>query len=204
MAKWNHFAQMLLSWGPQGLLLLAVLDSAGVPVVGGVDALLIAIAIDTPSQAYLAAICAIAGSLAGSLLLFFIARKGGDVLLHKQISSPQGKRLHSWFERYGLVTVFVPALSPLPLPMKIPVFCAGALEVRWSYFIAVVLAARTIRYFSLAYLALHYGHQTFLFLKTHAIGIAGFAVALAILAMVLLRWAEHRSAGRSKAAIMNE
>lgn len=204
MATWNHFARLLLSWGPQGLLLLAVLDSAGAPVVGGVDALLIAIAVDEPAEAYLAALCAIAGSLAGSLILFSIARKGGEVLLRKQIESRQGKRLHSWFERYGLVTVFVPALSPLPMPMKIPVFCAGALEVRWSYFIAVVLAARTIRYFALAYLALHYGHETFQFLRAHAIGVGGFAVGLAILAIVILQLVERRRARHSKPAIVAE
>jgi len=204
MAGWHHFVQALLLWGPQGLLLLAVLDSAGVPVVGGVDALLIAIAVDKPSQAYLAAICAIIGSLAGSLILFSVARKGGEVLLQKQIASRQGKRLHSWFERYGLITVFVPALSPLPLPMKIPVFCAGALEVRWSYFISVVVAARAIRYFALAYLGLHYGPQTFQFLKIHAIGVAGFAIALAILAIVILQLAARRNAGRSKAAILSK
>jgi membrane protein YqaA with SNARE-associated domain len=200
---WNHFIQALLVWGPQGLLVLAVLDSAGVPVVGGVDALLIAIAVNKPSQAYLAAVCAIVGSLAGSLILFSIARKGGEVLLRKQLESRQGKRLHFWFERYGLVSVFIPALSPLPMPMKIPVFCAGALEVRWSYFIAVVLAARIIRYFSLAYLALHYGQQTFQFLRTHAVGVAGFAVMLALLAISVLQIVARRKAGRTKAAIMN-
>ena len=194
----------MLSWGPEGLLFLAVLDSAGVPVVGGVDALLIAIAVDKPAQAYMAALCAIAGSLGGSLVLFSIARKGGEVLLSKQISSRQGKRLHSWFERYGLVTVFVPALSPFPLPMKIPVFCAGALEVRWGYFIAVVLAARAIRYCALAYLGLHYGQETVQFLKTHVIAVVGFAVALAILASVLLQIAGIRDERRSKPAIMSE
>ena len=193
----------MLSWGPQGLLLLALLDSAGVPIIGGVDALLIAIAVNRPSQACRAALCAVVGSLAGSSILFAIARKGGEVLLRKQIESPQGKRLHSWFERYGLVTVFIPALSPLPLPMKIPVFCAGALEVRWSYFITVVLAARTIRYFALAYLGLHYGEMTFQFLKIHAVGVAGFAVAMAIAAVVILQFAERRRAGRVKAPILD-
>ena len=201
---WNHFIQVLLTWGPQGLLLLAVLDSAGVPVVGGVDALLIAIAINKPGQAYLAAICAIVGSLAGSLILFSIARKGGEVFLHKQLESRLGKRLHSWFERYGLVTVFVPALSLLPMPMKIPVFCAGALEVRPSFFAAVVLAARTIRYFSLAYLGLHYGPQTFRFLAVHAVGIGGFAVGLAVLVIITLQIAERRKSARSKAAIITQ
>ena len=130
--------------GPYGLLLLATFDSAGVPVVAGVDALLIAIATRDPARAYVAAVCAILGSLAGSVILFSIARKGGEVLLSKHIARRRGARLHAWFQRYGLVTVFLPALSPLPMPMKVPVFCAGALQVRWSYFLSVVLSARVI------------------------------------------------------------
>jgi len=34
---WKHFLALLVAWGPQGLFLLAILDSAGLPVVGGVD-----------------------------------------------------------------------------------------------------------------------------------------------------------------------
>ncbi len=65
--------------------MLAILDSAGLPVVGGVDALLIAVSVNQPHLAYIAAIWAILGSLAGSLILFGIARKGGEVLLAKHI-----------------------------------------------------------------------------------------------------------------------
>ena len=137
--------------------------------------MLVAIAVNYPHRAYLAAVWATLGSLGGSLILFAIARKGGEVLLAKHISRRSGARLHLWFQRYGMVTVFIPALSPLPMPMKIPVFCAGALQVRWAYFIAVVLSARIIRYFALAYLGLHYGHRTFEFLISHA----GLVAALA-------------------------
>jgi membrane protein YqaA with SNARE-associated domain len=155
--------------------------------VGGVDVLLVTIAVMNPSQAYFATACAIAGSLAGSLILFAIARKGGEVLLEKYISHGRGKRLHDWFERYGLVTVFVPAISPLPMPMKIPVFCAGALEVRWSYFIAVMLLARVVRYVALASLGAHFGTETFAYLKHHALLVVLVIAGLAVLSISLLR-----------------
>jgi membrane protein YqaA with SNARE-associated domain len=185
---------VLVSWGPHGLFFLAILDSAGLPVVGGVDALLIAIATNDPTQAYLAAALAVVGSLAGSLILFAIARKGGDVLLNKHISGRRGARLHLWFQRYGLVTVFIPAISPLPLPMKIPIFCAGALQVRTVYFVAVVLSARAIRYFALAYLGEHYGHRTFQFLLSHGLLVAAIAIALALAAMGVLRLYQRHEA----------
>jgi membrane protein YqaA with SNARE-associated domain len=176
-----------MGWGPFGLLFLAVLDSAGIPVVGGVDALLIAVATTKPEQAYWSAALAIVGSLAGSLILFFIARKGGEVLLMRHVTSKTGARLHLWFQRWGLATVFVPALSPIPLPMKIPVFCAGALQVRLVYFVTVVVAARTLRYFGLAFLGKHFGLQTFQYLKTHGWRVAAGALVLAALLTIGLR-----------------
>lgn len=190
---WKHFIAILVAWGPLGLFVLAILDSAGLPVVGGVDLLLVNVASRSPSLAITAALCAIVGSLIGSSILFAIARKGGEVMLAKYIASKQGARLHRWFERYGLVTVFIPALSPLPLPMKIPVFCAGALDVRWSYFLSVVLAARVIRYFSLALFAARYGTQTLLYLRSHLLVVALLALLLAIAAVIALQIMDRRS-----------
>jgi len=195
MGFWHHIIQVLLSWGPYGLLLLAVLDSVGLPIVGGVDTLLVAIASSKPQQAYVAAVCAIAGSLLGSLILFRIARKGGEVLLAKHISAGRGARMHTWFQRYGMITVFVPAVSPLPLPMKIPVFCAGALDVRLSYFVFVMLSARVIRYFALAYFGVRYGAYTGKFLLKHGLLIGGVALGIALAVAVGLRlYQRHRAA----------
>lgn len=172
-----------------------MLDSAGVPIVGGVDLLLVSISAEEPAKAWLAAICAIAGSLIGSAILFGIARKGGQVFLTRYIAKGSGKRLHVWFEQYGLITVFIPAVSPLPLPLKVPIFCSGALEVRWASFLGVVLAARAIRYFALAALGRAYGKQTFAFLEAHAILVLCIAVALgvgSVIALRLVRRAEQR------------
>lgn len=199
--NWKHVIATLLSWGPQGLFLLAILDSAGLPVVGGVDALLIALAINDPAHAYLAALGAVAGSLIGSSILFGIARKGGEVLLARHISGKRGARLHSWFERYGLVTVFIPALSPIPLPLKVPVFCAGALEVRWAYFLGVVAAARVIRYLSLAYLASRFGLSTFAILKSHWPIVLTVAVVLGIGAVLILQLVERNDSAAPGEAV---
>lgn len=167
-------------------------------MVGGVDALLIAIATRNPTQAYIAAALAVVGSLLGSLLLYFIARAGGEVLLATHISSRRGARLHLWFQRYGLATVFIPAISPLPLPMKVPVFCAGALRVRVAYFVAVVLAARAIRYFALAYFTQRYGHSTFQFLLSHGISITLIALAIAVAVTLALRMYQRHEAALGK------
>lgn len=157
------------------------------PVVGGVDALLITVAASRPDVAWISALCALLGSLAGSAILFGIARKGGEVFLRKYTSHGSGKKLHAWFERYGLITVFVPAMSPLPLPMKIPVFCSGALGVGWGAFLAVVTLARGIRYFALAWLAQRYGAETMTYLRHHLAAVFGIALSLAIAAVLAIR-----------------
>lgn len=183
----------MISWGPFGLLFLSALDSAGVPLVGGVDLLLITFSSINHSEAYWAALCAILGSVGGSAVLFGIARKGGEALLAKHTSGRHGARLRRWFESYGLLTVFIPALSPIPMPMKVPVFCSGALGVRWSFFLAVVAAARTLRYLTLAYLGVRFGSGAVPFIKSHWEIILGVTAALAAATFVSIRLAQRHT-----------
>jgi uncharacterized membrane protein YdjX (TVP38/TMEM64 family) len=83
-------------------------------------------------------------------------------------------------------------VSPIPLPMKIPVFCAGALEIRARSFIVVVALARFIRYFALAYLGQRYGRDTLAFLRLHWPTVVFVVLALCIVAVVLLRFVNRK------------
>ncbi len=156
-----------LTWGPFGVLLLSLFDSAGLPVPGGVDALVIVLAAVKPETAYYNAGIAVIGSLIGNMVLFFIARKGGQAYLERHSSSPRGQSMRRWSNKYGLLTVFVPALLPIPLPLKIFVLSAGALGVRPLSFFAVIFFSRVPRYFGLAYLGVHFGLDAMTWLKVH-------------------------------------
>jgi membrane protein YqaA with SNARE-associated domain len=149
-------------------LFLAALDSAGIPLVGGVDLLLLGVAAVKPGLAYWSAALATSGSVAGCMVLYYAARKGGERYLDKHTRTGKGLKLRLWFLRYGLVTVFVPALLPIPLPTKVFVICAGALGVRAVPFLLVVLAARIPRYAGLAYLGSHLGEHSGTWLRGHA------------------------------------
>jgi hypothetical protein len=81
---------VLASWGPGGVLLLAILDSGGIPLVGGVDGLVVFVSALDHSQAYWAAASAIAGSFIGSFFLYYLARKGGEAYLHRHTLSARG------------------------------------------------------------------------------------------------------------------
>jgi membrane protein DedA with SNARE-associated domain len=176
----NSFVRILTSWGPLGLFFLAVLDSAGVPIPAAVDALLVATAALNPSSAYLAAGLAIVGSSLGCMLLFYIGRRGGRVYLDRVAQSGRPAKFRTWFQTYGLITVFIPAFLPIPLPVKVFVLSAGALGVRPVRFLAVVLAARVPRYLALAWLGAELGDHTMVWIKDHLWHLLGFALLLAL------------------------
>ena len=188
----RKFVDTLIAWGPLGVFVFALLDSAGVPLVGGVDALLLTVSVMRPDVAYLCALAATLGSLLGSWFLFSVARKGGETYLERHIISPRARRLRDWFQHYGLITVFVPALLPIPLPMKIPVLCAGALGVARRTFLIVLASARIPRYFALAWLGQYLGHDAGRWLKAHALYIVGFALALVIVLYLLIQWYDRK------------
>lgn len=175
----REFVDTIVALGPAGLTLLAALDSAGIPIPGGVDALLTLLSAKDPGRAVLCAILAVIGSLAGSLFLFWLARRGGEAYLERQSMSARGIKMRQWFQHYGLLTVFISAISPVLLPMKLFVICAGALGVRPIPFALTLLAARVPRFLAFAYLGAHLGHDgAGAYLKSHLWHIGGIMLAL--------------------------
>lgn len=177
----------LTAMGPLGLLLIASLDGMGVPLPGGVDFLLVVLSAARPDQAWLLASLASLGSVLGGLFLFRLARKGGEAFLDKRTASGRGARFRRWFLKYGLLTVFVPAFAVIPMPLKLFVFCAGALGVRWRSFLLVLVAARVPRYLGLAYLGSRYGNDAWPWLKSHGWQMAAIAAAIFVLAYLVIR-----------------
>jgi membrane protein YqaA with SNARE-associated domain len=185
----------LIAFGPLGVFVIGLLDSLGVPLVGGVDALLIYLAVKTPHVAYLAATTATVGSILGNLLLFRGARYGVRRFASEEV--PEGKRqkFRLWFQRYGLLTVFIPAVTPfVPLPLKVFVISAGAMHTPVGRFLGVVLLARVIRYFGEAYLGIRLREDARGFLTQNAWNIAGIAVAIALVLVAMIRWYDRRRA----------
>ncbi len=186
----HHLGELLISWGPLGLLLVALVENAGVPAPAGTDVVLLIVAAARPADAWLCAAMALVGSLAGSAFFFELMRKGGETVLAKYAARPSTARFHAWALRYGLVTVFVCALVPLPgLPFKFFVACSGAMGVKRSRFLAALTAARIPRFVGLAYLGATLGQASGLaWLKSHV----WYLVALAVfLAAALTLWARR-------------
>ncbi|HWE48951.1 MAG TPA: VTT domain-containing protein [Bryobacteraceae bacterium] len=192
----KHLTDVLIAWGPAGILLLSILDSSGVPVAGVFDALLVVIAVERPGAAWLCGGLAVAGSIIGNTLLFWTARRGGRRFMEKAAPEGRASKFRQWFVQYGLVTVFVPALMPIPMPLKLFVISAGVLGTATAQFLGVILVARVLRYFGEVWLGVTLGKESPAFLRTHA---WNFAAGAVLLAVFLYLFIQFRQRGRGKA-----
>jgi membrane protein YqaA with SNARE-associated domain len=191
----RHLTEVLVAWGPAGILLLSILDSSGVPVAGVFDALLILLAVQRPGVAWWCAGMAVVGSVVGNLILFTAANRGGRVFMEKMAPQGRAAKFQTWFRRYGLLTVFIPALMPIPMPLKLFVVSAGVLGTRLSNFLAVIVLARVLRYFGEAWLGVTLGRESTHFLTTHVWQFVGGAVGLFVVLYVLVSLRGRQAAG---------
>ena len=196
LTRYNHglfhtIIEALIALGPLGLLALSFADSLGIPVATGLDALLILIAVKVPHNAYVGALAAVAGSLGGNYLLFGIARRGGRRYLEGAGNPERVHRFRLWFERYGLVTIFIPALLPIPLPLKLFVISAGALQTGLRPFLLVIGLARVLRFFGDAWLGVALGARSGAYLKAHSWHFVGAALLLFAGLFSLIRLNDH-------------
>src|SRR5215471_8419968 len=173
--------------GAPGLFLISFLDSSVLtfPVIN--DLLLIELSVQHPARMPLYAFMAGLGSLLGCMLLYFIARKGGEAFFHRKA----GDRAHTirhWVERNGFGGMLVAALLPPPTPFKVFVFAAGVFEVPlWSFTSSIALA-RLIRYFGVGYLAVKYGKDALPMLERNKLTAALALAVFAVLSYLASRW----------------
>ena len=183
----------LISWGPLGLFIIAILDNAGPPSPGGTDIVLVILAAARPENAMVYAGFAALGALIGSAIFFEVLRKGGEKLLAKYTCTPRGARFKDWTQRYGLATVFIAALIPLPvLPFKVFVACTAAMGAQRTRFFLVLALARVPRYLALAYLGAKFGEkESQIWLKGHVWYLAGLVILIGLALFLIVRRAER-------------
>jgi membrane protein YqaA with SNARE-associated domain len=183
----------LITFGPLGVFLLGFIDSLGIPLPATMDALLILVAVKAPQRAYFTALMAVLGTAGGSIALFLAVRHGRRLFVKGEPLPGRRQRFERWFNRYGMLTVFIPAVVPvLPLPLKVFVVSAAALKTPFSKFLAVILLARVIRYFGEAYLGILLGEDAQTFLARHIWMILGIVLLLAGTAYVVIGTIDRR------------
>jgi len=172
--------------GAPGLFLISFLDSSvlSFPIIN--DLLLIELSIEHPLRMPLYALMASAGSVLGCVLLYFIARKGGEAFF-QQKAGERAAAIRRWVETNGFGGMLLAALLPPPTPFKVFVFAAGVFEVPLWSFTAAITLARLIRYFGVGYLAVRYGNEALPYLREHKLQLVIFIAIFIAISYLLSR-----------------
>ena len=137
------------------------------------------------------------GSVIGCNLLYTIIRRGGQAVLRKRFNLQSIKRVERAYERFGFLAIGIPAIMPPPLPFKIFVATAGALEYpRWKFLLTVMIA-RSLRYYIEGILAVYYGRRVLLFMKDNGLVIVSIVGTLVLIGLIIYFVVRQRRSGRA-------
>ncbi|HKP72328.1 MAG TPA: VTT domain-containing protein, partial [Pyrinomonadaceae bacterium] len=180
------------------MVIIGALDSSLLSLPEINDYLVVMRCYSDPKAAFYFPLFAALGSVVGCLLLYTILSRGGQALLRRRFRAEHIERVERAYARYGFLTLAVPALLPPPMPFKIFVATAGALEYpRWR-FVITILIARGLRYYVEGVLAVYYGRHVLEFIENYGLMILSGAatVCLVGLAVYLIvgRWRRARQA----------
>ena len=148
---------LLKPLGAWGVFAIAAIDASflGLPL----DPVVATYVYSNPHRFLLYVIMASAGSAVGSIVLYFIGYKGGEVLLEKKIPKAKFEKIRSSFDRHEFWALMLPAMMPPPFPFKLFVLAAAAFEMRFERFLLAIFAGRFVRFMILALLTIKFGPQ---------------------------------------------
>jgi membrane protein YqaA with SNARE-associated domain len=158
---------ILLELGPMGMILIAVLDSSLLSIPEINDVIVVTRILHRPVEVLYWPLLAAIGSALGCLLLYTLARKGGETFLRRRFSAERVNRVEQFYARYGVLALLIPALCPPPTPFKIFVATAGALRYPRAKFVLTILLARSARYYTEGILTLLYGRAVLQYMREH-------------------------------------
>lgn len=147
--------------GGPGLLILGILDSSFIFAPLGNDLLVVAMSARSHSVSkmlYYAAMSTI-GSVLGCLLVDVIFRKAGEKGLEKHLSRKRLAYVRKKVEKSAGWALAVASIAPPPFPFTPFVMAAAALQYSRRKMMAIVGAARMVRFTVLGVLALRFGRR---------------------------------------------
>ena len=128
------------------MIVIGALDSSLLSLPEINDYLVVGRCFKDPTAAFYFPLFAATGSVIGCNLLYSIVRRGGQAVLRKRFPLESIKRVERAYERFGFLAIGIPAILPPPLPFKIFVATAGALEYpRWKFLLTVAIVTTSLR-----------------------------------------------------------
>jgi membrane protein YqaA with SNARE-associated domain len=161
----KHLTQVLFAvfwkFGGAGLLVLGILDSSFIFAPLGNDLLVIAMTAHhrhIGHMLYYAAMSTI-GSVLGCLLVDVVLRPAGEKGLEKHLSRKRLDYVKCKVEKNAAWALAFASIAPPPFPFTPFVMAAAALQYSRRKMLAVVGAARMVRFTALGILAYRYGES---------------------------------------------
>jgi membrane protein YqaA with SNARE-associated domain len=170
--------------GP-AMILIGALDSSLLSLPEINDYLVVARCYTHPRAVFFFPLFASTGSVLGCLLLYTILQRGGLAVLHRRFKLEHVQRVERVYARFGIFALAIPALLPPPMPFKIFVATAGALQFPRRRFLFTILIARSIRYYTEGVLAVFYGERVLRFIRDNGLIIVTIVGGLALLALAV-------------------
>ena len=139
-----------------------------------------------PSEVYYFPLFPAIGSVIGCLVLYRIARRG-EQFVTKRFHPKHLDRVKEIYRKWGIFALVIPALLPPPMPFKIFVVAAGALNYPAARFAAVIMIARLARYYFWGWVAFFFREEVLKilgWLESHLIEILGVIIALFVLSFI--------------------
>ena len=174
-----------LYYAAPAMIIIGALDSSLLSLPEINDYLVVGRCYKDPSAAFYFPLFAAAGSVIGCNLLYTIVRRGGQAVLRKRFKLEHIRRVEKAYERFGFLAIGIPAILPPPLPFKIFVATAGALEYpRWKFLLTVMIA-RSFRYYVEGILAVFYGRRVLLFMKDNGLVVISIVGTILLIAAII-------------------
>ena len=181
--------------GPS-MVVIGALDSSLLSLPEVNDYLVVARCYTHPRAVFFFPMFAATGSVLGCLLLYTILSRGGRAVLHRNFRVEHVERVERAYARFGILALAVPALLPPPMPFKIFVATAGALQFPRRRFLLTILLARSVRYYAEGTLAVFYGERVLRFSQDNGLFIISIVAGLFVVALAI-----YLLSGRGRAAV---
>src|SRR4030095_7625025 len=187
IAKWleDNVISMPLYIAAPAMIVIGALDSSLLSLPEINDYLVVGRCYKDHTAAFYFPLFAATGSVIGCNLLYSIVRRGGQAGLRKRFNLQSIKRVERAYERFCFLAIGLPAILPPPLPFKIFVATAGALEYpRWKFLLTVMIA-RSLRYYVEGILAVYYGRRVLLFIRDNGIVVVSIVATLVLIGVAI-------------------
>ena len=199
IARWLevNVISLPIYYAAPAMIIIGALDSSLLSLPEINDYLVVGRCFKYPSAAFYFPLFAAIGSVIGCNILYTIIRRGGQAVLRKRFKLESIKRVERAYERFGFLAIGIPAILPPPLPFKIFVATAGALEYpRWKFLLTVMIA-RSLRYYVEGILAVYYGRRVLLFMKDNGLVIVSIVGSLVLIGLVVFFIVRQRRNARA-------